>query len=175
MELAETANELRMRNRDEALCVESALGEEGRGDRNLKARSTDAGGMGHERGERAIFVAGRDAQHQGRSHLGGEPQSQRATLHPAPGQPHSALATIQFEEDILSCVKQFVITGAIVRCQRPGRRQVHLVVRRRKRYRPFDHSHKVIITSAEGDRNCTVRSRALAFTATALRRAGSPV
>ena len=58
MELAETANELCMRNRDEALCVERALVEEGRRDCNFKTRSTYAGGMGHERCERAIFVAG---------------------------------------------------------------------------------------------------------------------
>ena len=64
MELTETANELRMRNRDEALCVERALAEEGRRDCNFESRSTDAGGMGHERCKRArIFVAGRDAEH----------------------------------------------------------------------------------------------------------------
>jgi hypothetical protein len=74
MELTETANELRVRNSDETLCIERALAEERRRDCDLESRSTDAGGMGHERCERAILVAGRDAEHQGRSDLGGKPQ-----------------------------------------------------------------------------------------------------
>ena len=105
-----------MRDRDEALCVERALAAKGSLRTAAPQRaSRDAGGLGHERCERAIFVAGRDAQPKP-SHLGGGPVLHSAILHPAPGQPHLALATIHFEEDIVSCMKQLVIMGLSCWC-----------------------------------------------------------
>jgi hypothetical protein len=70
MELAQTPNELGMRNRNQALRVERTLTQERNCDGNFESRSTDARGVWHQGHERAILIAGRDAKHQGWPHLG---------------------------------------------------------------------------------------------------------
>jgi hypothetical protein len=114
MKLAETSNELRVRNGNEALCVERALAQERNRNSHFEPGSTNARGVRDERDERAILVARWHAEHQGRPHLGGEAQVNEPHLTPTLGQPSLALATIQFEEDVISCAKQLVVAWALV-------------------------------------------------------------
>jgi len=85
MELAEPANQLRVGNGNETLCVERALAQERNRNSHFEPRSTDAGGMRHKCYERAILVAGWHAEHQGRSHLGCEAQVNEPDLTPPRG------------------------------------------------------------------------------------------
>jgi hypothetical protein len=61
MELSEAADQLGMRNRNEALWIEGTLAKERNGDRNFKPGPAEARGVWHERDERAILGASRHA------------------------------------------------------------------------------------------------------------------
>jgi hypothetical protein len=74
MKLAEPANQLRMRNGHETLCVERALAQKRNRNSHFESRSADAGGVRHQRCESAILIARWHAEHQGRPYLGGEAQ-----------------------------------------------------------------------------------------------------
>jgi hypothetical protein len=85
MKLAETPDQLRMRNRNEALGVERTLAQERDRDSNFEPGATDTRGVGNERNERAIFVTSWHAHYQGRPYLGGEAQVNEPDLTPPRG------------------------------------------------------------------------------------------
>lgn len=79
-ECSDQVHELRQRDRDDALSVERARFQKRNRNNCFELRPAKAGGMWHDRDQRAVLVAGWNANDQGRSNLRRKPQVDKPDL-----------------------------------------------------------------------------------------------